>query len=274
MPPGFFEPTDEPDRFVATPRCAGAWSDQLQHGGPPAALLARTIQRLPSTVDGPTQVARITTEILGPVPIGEVTVSASVIRPGRRVELVEAQLVADGRTALISRAWRMRVAQLDLPVPAGVVALPTMPGFPAGEPEIPPIPPAARPFTLAIWNTGYADAIEWRFVSGSEEGNEPATVWCRPKVDVVAGEESTALTKVMLLADTGNGLSRRLDVHTWWFINTELTVHLHRPPAGEWFLLAARSIVEECGTGMTETELYDTRGRIGRAAQALLVGPR
>ena len=78
----------------------------------------------------------------------------------------------------------------------------------------------------------------------------------------------------MLVADSGNGAAAPLDIREWLFVNTELTVHLHRQPEGAWFLLAARTIVEPTGRGVTETELHDERGRIGRAAQALVVGPR
>ena len=275
MPSAFYEPTDDPARFAGTPSCAGAWSESLQHGGPPAALLVRTIERLRSTIDGPTQITRFTAEILGPVPIGEVTVSATVSRPGRRVELVEARLDAGGRPAVAARAWRVRVADLDLPVPTGVIAVPDeMPGFGRAHYDVPPLPAKAQPFRLPMWNTGYADAIEWRFVIGSEEGNSPAVVWARPRVDLVAGETQSPMSRLLLLADTGNGLSRMLDVDTWWFINTELTVHTHRQPVGDWLLLAARSTVESGGAGMTETELFDAHGRVGRAAQALMVGPR
>jgi hypothetical protein len=125
-----------------------------------------------------------------------------------------------------------------------------------------------------MWNTGYADAVDWRFVTGSSEGNSPATAWARPRVDLVAGEEPTPLPRLLLLADAGNGLSRVLDIDAWWFINTELTVHLHRQPVGDWFLVAARSTVEANGTGLAETELFDRTGRVGRGAQSLLVGPR
>ena len=125
-----------------------------------------------------------------------------------------------------------------------------------------------------MWKRGDADAIDWRFDSGSEEGGGPVAVWARQRIDLVAGEPPSPLSRLLLLADTGNGLSRVLDVDTWWFINTELTVHLHREPEGEWFLLAARSIVEPTGRGMTETELFDGVGRLGRATQALVVGPR
>jgi hypothetical protein len=239
-------------------------------------LLVRATERLASSIDGPTQITRFTTEILGPVPIGEVSVAASISRPGRRVELVEARLdVPPGRTVMTARAWRVRMETLDLPVPAGVRPVhEAVPGFPSGEVVVPARPERAGDLHLAMWNTGYADSVEWRFVTGGEDGGGPVTVWARPRVDLVAGETASPLSRLLLLADTGNGLSRVLDVDTWWFINTELTVHVHRQPVGEWFLLAARSTLEVTGNGLTETELYDQEGRVGRAAQALLVGRR
>ena len=240
---GFFEPTADPAVFVATDASAGNWSPTLQHAGPPSALLAREIEALHSSIAGPVQVTRFAVDILGPVPIGPVAVSAQVLRPGRTVELAAAVLEADGRPAMVARAWRTRVASLDLPVPA----------------EVPPIPDGDRrgTYRLAMWNRGYADAVDWRFITGSEDGGGPVAVWARQRIDLVAGESPSPLSRVLLLADTGNGLSRVLDVDAWWFINTELTVHLHRPPVGQWYLLAARSVVESTGGGMTETELFD-----------------
>ena len=277
MTDAFFAPTADPDRFLAGPASAGNWSPNLQHAGPPSALLVRAMERLAPSIVGPVQVTRFAVDILGPVPVGEVEVGARISRPGRTVELVEAHLSADGRPAMVARAWRTRVAALDLPVPAGPVPVDgELPGFPSGPVTVPPIPDGDRrgTYRLAMWNRGYADAIDWRFVTGSEEGGEPVAVWARQRIPLIAGEDPTPLSRLLLLADTGNGLSRVLDVDTWWFINTELTVHLHRQPEGEWFLLAARSIVEPTGRGMTETELHDRHGRLGRAAQALIVGPR
>jgi hypothetical protein len=275
MTEAFYLPTDDPDRFIGTEHCPAPWSPQLSHGGPPSGLLARAIETLASSIGGPTQVIRMTVDILGPVPIGEVIVAARVARPGRSVELVEAELTAGGRTAVLVRAWRIRVADLTLPVPTGIVpAEERFPGFPTRPIEVPPVPAESPTYRLSMWNTGYAAAIEWRWVVGSEEGGTPAAVWGRPRIDLVAGEPTAPLSRLLLLADTANGLSRVLDVETWWFINTELTVHLHRQPAGEWFLLASRSIVESNGAGMTEAELFDADGRVGRLAQALMVGPR
>jgi hypothetical protein len=262
----FFLPADASGRYLATRHTEGPWDSRLQHAGPPAALVTRAIESTPSTIDGPTQLARITVEILGGVPVGEVVVDAAVARPGRSVELVEASLrspAANGRPVVRARAWRVRHAKLALPE---TVATPSS--------SAPARPPTEARLTAPEWRTGYLDAIEWRFAEGHFERPGPATAWARQRVPLVPGEEPSGVQRLMALADSGNGLSQMLDVTRWWFINMELTVHLHREPTGEWLCLRASSTLGETGVGLAETELYDDTGRVGRGAQALLVGPR
>jgi hypothetical protein len=259
----FFVPTDDPERFLATPYTEGPWDAGLQHAGPPCALVARAVERLPTTTPGTASVARLTVEILGAVPVTEVTVRAAVARPGRSVELVEADLLADDRLVLRARAWRIRDAAVDLPDEALV--------GPAQPPARPPEPTA---FVDPLWQAGYLRAIEWRFVEGHFERPGPATVWARQRVPLVAGEEPTGLQRLMALADSGNGLSRTLDMADWWFINTELTVHLFRQPVGEWMCVQASTTLGRHGVGLAETVLSDDEGAVGRGAQALLVGRR
>lgn len=263
MADAFFVPTADADRFLATPHTEGPWDAGLQHAGPPCALLTRAVERLPSSLRGAVQLARLTVEILGAVPVTEVTVRASVVRPGRSVELVEAELAAADRSVLRARAWRIREAPIELP--AGAAATP-------GQP--PARPAQATPFVDPRWRAGYLRAIEWRFVEGHFERPGPATVWARQRVPLVAGEEPSGLQRLMVLADSGNGLSRTLDMTDWWFINTELTVHLHRPPAGEWICVQARTTLGDRGAGLADTVLFDDEGPVGRGAQALMVGPR
>jgi Thioesterase-like superfamily len=97
-------------------------------------------------------------------------------------------------------------------------------------------------------------------------------VWMRARVPIVDGEEPGPLERVLVAADSGNGVSAALDWRTHLFINTELTVHLMRPLEGDWLCLDAVTRVD--GLGVTETALWDEQGRIGRAAQALLVRRR
>jgi hypothetical protein len=263
MTDAFYSPTGDAQRFVASPHTQGPWGAGLQHAGPPSALALRAIEHLPSSVDGPAQVARLTVDVLGAVPVAELTVTAGVVRPGRSVELVGAEIVAGGRAVLQVQAWRIRRTPVELP-----------PGA-RGRPEPPPMRPArASRLQDPLWQSGYLQAVEWRFVSGSFDRIGPATVWARQLVPLVAGEEPSALQRLVLLADSGNGLSRVLDLSGWWFINTELTVHLHRQPAGEWTCVRARTLLDDQGAGLAETVLYDAGGRVGRGAQALMVGPR
>ena len=121
-------------------------------------------------------------------------------------------------------------------------------------------------------SVGWHTAMEIVFARGKFLEPGPATAWLRPRVALVEGEEFTPLQRVMVAADGGNGVSAPLDWSGFIFINTDLSVHLLRPPTGEWICLDAVTHVD--GIGMTDTALWDEYGRIGRAAQTLLVRAR
>jgi hypothetical protein len=263
VPDAFYLPTADPSVFVATEHTVGPWEPGVQHAGPPSALLTRAMAGLPSSIPGPSQLTRLTMEILGPIRTGEMTVRAEVTRPGKAVELIESELVVGGRAALRSRAWRIRTAEIGLPEGLGEV-----PATPA------PIPAEDSGFDVTGWQRGYLDAISWRYVHGSFQKPGPAAVWTRLRVALVAGVEPTPLERLMAVADSGNGISSLLPPDRWWFINTDLTVHLHRMPVGEWICLSAHSTLDSHGVGLAESELFDEHGRVGRGAQALMVGPR
>ncbi len=263
MSSAFFVPGGDPGRFHATRLTAGPWTETAQHGGPPAALLTRAIERLPSTIGGPAQIARLTFDILGPVPVGPVEVAAEVLRPGRAVELVSATLTADERPVVRAQAWRIR--STDLALPDGAV-----------EPGPPPPDRPAEPAEIGseAMRRGYIGAVEWRMVSGVFGRPGPAKVWTRLRVPVVAGEAPSGLQRAVAVADSGSGVSGMLDFDRWWFINTELTVHVNREPVGEWVYMDARTSLDGGGLGLARTTLADEKGTFGSGAQALLVGPR
>jgi hypothetical protein len=267
------------DGFVSTELTRGPWDPGSQHAGPPAALIGREIERVPSD-DGPRTMGRITFEILRPVPVAPVRVEAHVVRPGRNVEMVDATLAdSSGEQLVRATAWRLRADGVDVPVEltgaggaggAGFLASTLRPGFAPPGPEQGEL----RDFFDTGQDIGYHTAMEYRFVSGAFLEPGPATVWMRPRYPLVAGEEPSPLQRVLLVADTGNGASATLDYTGFVFINVDLSVHLHRMPVGEWVCLDAITIPEREGVGITDTALYDERGPIGRAAQTLLVRER
>ena len=259
MTGAFYLPTSDDDTFVATEHTGGPWDPAMQHGGPPSALLARAIEHEPS--DRPATVVRLAVEILGPVPVAEVNVHSRLTRPGRSVELVEAELSAGGRPAVKARAWRVRVAELDLPAE---VAAPT---------EIPPMPDHDTEYA-GNWPGGFLRAMQLRFSAGSWTEPGPATAWGRQRVPLVDGEEPSGLQRLMVLADCGNGISSTLPITEWVFINPDLTVHLSRYPVGEWMCLQAATAADPSGFGVASSTLYDASGRVGFGAQSLFIDKR
>jgi hypothetical protein len=255
----FYEPLGD-GRFASTGATVGPWDDAHQHAGPPSALAARAVELCPGAEPGAFAVTRLTTEILGPVPVAELEVAAEVVRGGRSLQLVEARLSSGGRPVMLARAWRQRLGALELPRRPDREAPPPLPR------EETPLRPG--------WGGGYLHAIEWRFASGGFGGLGPAAAWTRMRVALVEGEEPSPLQRVVTVADSGNGVSGELDLSKWLFVNSELTVHLHRPPAGEWVCLDAASTIEPSGTGLAASRLWDRDGLVGRGAQALLVRPR
>jgi hypothetical protein len=245
------------DRATPTELTRGPWDPNAQHGGPPSALLARALERCEPREGA--RIGRVTVEILAPIPIQPLTVSARVARPGRSVEMLEASL--EGREGEVMRARGWRLAEEDITAdwereeqPTGREHAEALEFFPTGE------------------KVGWHTAMEIVFARGRFLEPGPATVWMRPRVELVAGEPISPLQRTMLAADGGNGVSAPLDWSDFIFINTDLTVHILRPPEGEWVCLDSVTHVD--GLGMTDTALWDERGRIGRAAQTLLVGKR
>lgn len=260
MPEAFYERQGE--AFVATQLTRGPWDPGAQHAGPPSALLGRAIEG----VDGGDgyQVGRVTFEILRPVPIGPVKVDARVARPGRSVQMIEASLGDEEGELMLARAWRIRIAELELPADATAVPEPP-PGPEQGE---------SGDFFPTGQDVGYHTAMEWRSVGGGFIDPGPATVWMRMRQPLIAGEEPTPLQRTLVAADVGNGISAVLDWRRFLFINVDLSVHLERMPEGEWVCVDAVTLPRSNGVGTAESVLSDRSGRIGRAVQTLLIAER
>jgi hypothetical protein len=272
-------------RFEATELTRGPWDPDSQHAGPPAALLARSIQLTGGLGPDPAarQVGRITFEILRPVPIAKVLVETEVVRPGRRVDLVSAALrdVGSGEELIRARAWRLRRGEVELPPglsSAEEGGLPSRAGRPGGGHGPPPPPEQLEADPGAFFPTGhdvgYHTGMEYRFATGSFVEPGPAVCWMRMRQPLIAGEEPTPLERVLVAADSGNGISSALDFDAYMFINVDLSVHLHRLPDGEWVCLDALTIPEPSGQGISDTMLWDERGPLGRACQTLLIAGR
>ncbi len=180
------------------------------------------------------------------MPIGPVRVEAEVVRPGRRVQLIEASLSGEDGVLVRARGWRIRTTPIDLPESIEFPAPP--PGPEQGsQPE----------FFATGQDVGYHTAMEWRSVGGGFLEPGPATVWMRMRRPLVDGEEPTPLQRTLIAADVGNGISAVLDWKRYLFINVDLSVHLERMPEGEWVCVDAVTLPQPNGIGTAESVLSD-----------------
>jgi len=123
-------------------------------------------------------------------------------------------------------------------------------------------------------SVGFHTAVEYRFVSGGFQDLGPAVCWFRPRYPIVAGISPSPLERTLAAADFGNGISCVLPWDRYLFINTDITVTLHREPVGEWVCLDAVTYPDRSGIGMAESRLFDEEGPIGRSTQTLLLDKR
>ncbi len=263
----FYEQLDE-TRFRASTMTRGPWDERHQHAGPPAALLGSAL----AGALGEPRLARVTFEVLRPVPIGDCTVTTKVLRGGRRVGLAEGTLEDEDGPLLLARGWRIR----DVPPEADAAIEADAGPAPDRVDEQPlPAPDGLAPlaFFEVGWDEGYHAAMDVRAVVGAFLELGDATAWLRSRIDLIEGTPITPLQRVLVAADTGNGISVRLPFERWLFVNTDLTVHLHGLPCTDWVGLEARTRFGH-GAAVAHSTLHGEQGPIGLAAQSLLVEPR
>lgn len=256
-----FEPAS--DGWLPTELARGPWSPDALHGGPVAALLAGAAEQAgDAEAEGINfSPGRITVDLMRPVPLQPLALEAHVVRPGRKVQLIEARLRAGSAEVARAALWRVRTS--DIAVPDA-----------AGDAEVRPSPPEEGSYPAEFrdtWLGFHNGGVEHRFVSGMIGEPGPAVDWIRLRYPVVPDRVASPLQRVVAAADFGNGVSSVVAWETHAFINPELTVHLLRPAVGEWVCVDAVTRLASHGMGLAESVLWDQRGRIGRAEQVLLV---
>lgn len=240
-------------RYESTVHAQGAWNPHEQHMAPVSGILVHCLERFQPRPR--LRIARLSFDILGLIPDGEFEVVTTLLRPGRTIELVQAELVSGGRTAVRATAWRLQRSDTS-----EVAAI---------EDERMPGPAAAEPVTLTEWPGGYIQSIEVRTVPGHAPGR--GRVWLRTKHPLVDGVPFSDAARLIGLVDTSNGIATRVKPGSYQFPNVDLQIHLYREPAGEWLGLQNSVSFGLDGIGLTSTVLHDATGPFGRAEQILTI---
>jgi len=237
----------------------GPWHPEHQHAGPPIALVARQIERAAAPL-GLAHVARLTANLLRPVPIAELSVAVQTDYAGRNAAHLSAQLSSGGKELARFTALVQREAQLA--VPEG------LPGHPLPRAPRPPASSPAAEFPFRSKVTGYPDLVECRVAEGGFFRG-PCAIWFRLRRPLIEGEAPSPIERVAVAADSGNGISAILDFKRYLFVNSDLTIHLLRRPEGEWICIEARTLLGPSSGGIAEARIYDTAGLVGRSIQSL-----
>ncbi|MEA2372390.1 MAG: hypothetical protein QOH12_2784 [Solirubrobacteraceae bacterium] len=249
--------------FLPTGHARGPWDAKALHGGAPAALLARAVERFAPDPD--LRVARLSYEFLRPIPLGHLELEVELLRPGRRVQLVGASLSAGGVEVCRVTGLRMARTPADLGPMSRVLS----------TPYVRPETLTTTPFALgrAGGESFASTGVEMRFARGGIDAG-PAAVWLRLRRPIVDAEEPSQLMRVAAAADFANGVSWELDFRRFVFINPDLVVALWREPRGEWVLLDSSTRAEPQDGAIAFSGLHDPDGQVGLGIQSLLVAGR
>ena len=240
---------------------AGPWDPSMQHGGAPASLIAWAVERMP--MREPMHVARMTLDLLRPVPVAPLEIKIDVLREGRKIQVCNVTLLHEGVACVRATVLKVRQAETELPDEV-IDEQVTLPG-----------PEQGRDSKIRFNNyESFADGVTLRSVRGSFGETGPGAVWFRAHRSIVAGEPITPLMRAAMTGDFCNGVSSVLDFNEWIFINADLTISLSRMPVGEWILLDAQTWLGDHGAGLAFAKLGDERGYFGRAIQSLVIERR
>ena len=239
------------DRVVTSPNAAGPWDISMQHGSAPAALVVWAAEAIPTPQ--PMRIARVTIDLMRPVPVAPLTLETEIVREGRKIQLCAIRLLA--ADVVVVGATILKIRTQDLPV--------ELPGPDQAREEQPDF--SSSPFVTGI----SMRAARGRFgVPGS------GAIWYRVDRPLVEGSKMSQAMRAVVAADFCNGTSAVLDFQAWTFINADLTVSFARQPVGDWILLDAESWIGPDGAGLAMARLADQRGYFGRAVQSLVIEKR
>lgn len=247
---------------VPTAYCRGPWSLETLHGGPVVGLLGWACEQV-----APTSLlcSRLTVEMLRPVPLAELAVSARLVKPGRRTVVVDATIEHNGD--LVARASSMWLAN--------ETAEPKPERAEDGPPPRPAEP--ARPreqtdfdYPLPGFN---CDTSELRYVRGSHEQEGPGTTWLRLLSPLIGGQTNSPFVMAATIADLAAAAGWERTTDGGNYINPDVTLQLHRQPVGDWLALDAAAEQTGNGVALMDATVFDDHGPIGRILQSLVVNP-
>ena len=245
------------NNVITGPDAAGPWDPGMQHGSAPASLVVWAAERVQTPA--PMSVARVTLDLMRPVPVAPLTIETEVLREGRKIQLVGIKLRANGALVVSATVLKIKSQTLALPDEIQDAAV-----------EL-PLPEESREEDKRGISSPFVRCVSLRMARGRFGVPGPAAAWFRVDKPLIEGEAISQAMRAVVAADFSNGAASALDFHKWTFINADLTVNFARQPVGEWILLDGESWIGPDGRGLAMSRLADRGGYFGRAVQSLVI---
>ena len=245
---------------VTSPYAAGPWDPGMQHGSPPASLVVWAAERIATPV--PMRIARVTVDLMRPVPVAPLTIESEVVREGRKIQLCAVRLLAKGVVVVSATVLKIRV-QADALPPEAVIEQVMLPG-----------PEQSRVEDVDYSSSPFVTGMSLRAARGHFGRVGPGAIWYRVDRPIVEGTPVSQAMRTMAAADFCNGTSSVLDFRKWTFLNADLTANFSREPVGDWILVDAETWIGPDGAGLAMARLADAIGYFGRAVQSLVIEKR
>jgi acyl-CoA thioesterase len=208
------------------------------------------------------RLARVTIDLMRPVPLAPLMLQTEVLRAGRKIQLCSVRLLADGVAVVNATVLKIRTQAPSLP--SDVAEMPV---------EL-PSPERSREDSAKFSSSPFVAGMSVRAARGQFGVPGSGAIWYRVDRPLVEGFAVSQAMRALVAADFSNGTSAVLDFREWTFINADLTVNMAREPIGEWVLLDAESWIGPDGAGLAMARLADRTGYFGRAVQSLVIEKR
>jgi acyl-CoA thioesterase superfamily protein/acyl-Coa thioesterase superfamily protein len=255
-PAAFFTP--DGDGFIPSSMARGPWGSTIG-GNFVGGILGHVLEN--AVAEPGWQPTRLTVDLLRPAALARVLGRASIIRQGRRLTLVEAELLqAD---TVVARASGLFLRTGEQP-PGEIWTTPL---------AMPPLPPPSAVLAgvpLLIWTYGKnPDVAGPSFDLTQWQHDGPKFVWVRDLVPLVDGVPMTPFTRASMAGDVASSLTH-YGTTGLNYINADYTLVLSRLPEGNDIGLAALTYSGHDGIATGTAAIFDHRGQIGTATATTL----